>query len=405
MRLLVLLLLPFYLFAIEAKVSLELNKNQKLFVSKKTTMTLKVMSTGFQLDNLKVDFGKNKDFLIVEPSSASYNDYEDGFSVVAYEYHIYPLHAGKFTLKPWKVSFSSSLGYGMEKEHFTKQTKSFKLNVKSPKGYDFILATPSLHAKTTFDVPKKELEVGDAITRKIVLQALDVPDVLIPQISLQEFDGVQMYREEPKLEQKQDGSKLISTRVQVDHFVFKEAGEYTIKALEFPWYDTTRNQVRIEPTKRFIISVKERPKPQVYKEENQISLLPFYIAGGFIIAIVILMFVGLYFFKHFQALHVKKELLPRTPEDELKAIILACKNKHLLGVYDGFYTYAKALKMSSPSLSSIKQIHPELSATLDFLEDALSSGKFDYTTCQKELEKLHHAKEKNSALLSSLNPS
>jgi len=268
MRFIWILLLPLALFAIESKVVLKFNTHQRLFVSQKFIVQLKVMSTGFALSNLEVDFNHNNDFVIIAPESSAYSDNEGDYSVVVYEYEVYPLQKGKLTLKPWTVTYNVSMGYGQPIKHFKRATKRKVFNIRSIKGYDFLLATPSLRLTTTFSPTQSTFKVGDAIERTIVLKAVNVPDLLIPTIPLQDIEGLDIYPEEPRLSQKTvNENTLRSTRIQKETYLITHEGNYSIPKETLYWYNTRTKKVQKEESKPYSFHVVAPIKKAVQDKE------------------------------------------------------------------------------------------------------------------------------------------
>ena len=408
MRLLLFLLTPLLLFGLEAKVELQVNPDQELFVSKKLIVTLKVMSTGFKMDDLNVDFGKNQAFIIIAPESAAYTTFEDDFNVVVYEYELYPLEKGRLTLAPWTVHFSSSLGYGMKKEYFVKKSHSKRLNIRSVRGYDFLLATPKLSATTTFIAKSNTLHVGDAVSRKIVLKAYDVPDILIPNVEVEAIEGIQVYSEEPQLSQRKEQDRLISTRVQEDVFVLTKEGNYTIPSSLFYWYNTETKRVRKEYTKRFSFEVKAAPKPdEVVIKESVSNKTRLVYAAVFIGSIAALWLL----YRLYTLLRGKQrrklERYDNSSVGRLDALIRACDKKDVIAVYNGFYRWAESLGLEQVNLKMIAKRYPELTEDLDALELALNSGSYDFDRCQTDLIMIKKSLQDNvnkTVLLERINP-
>jgi len=281
-RLFLFLLLPLALFAIESKVVLEFDKTQKLFVSQKFVVQLKVMSTGFKLSNLEVDYNHNNDFVIIAPESAAYNETDGDYSVVVYEYEVYPLKKGRLTLKPWIVTYDVSMGYGMPMQHFKRKPKRKIFNIRSIKGYGFLLATPKLTLTTSFSPLQHTFKVGDAIERTIVFRAVDVPDLLIPNIPLQDIKGLEIYQEEPHLSQKIDSEgSLVATRIQKETYLFTHEGNYTIPRETLYWYNTKTKWVQKERTKRYSFSVIAPPKEEIKPPEHT-AFKKVYLLYGFL---------------------------------------------------------------------------------------------------------------------------
>ncbi len=276
MKIVFFLLLPLFLFGAKALVELEIDRAQEFFVSKKFIATLKVKTTAFSISDLAVNLEGNSDFVIMEPSSAAYiNSEEIGdeqYQYNVYEYELYPLKADGLSLKPLKVSFSVSSGYGQPKEHFSLETSQKELFVSSPKGVDgFILATPNLSIKTTYSESKKSYKLGDAITQTITMRAIDVPDVLIPKIAFSEIEGFKYYEDESRLTQEKKDKKLISQRVQSATYVFNQDGNFTIPSQSLKWYNTKTSRIVSTKTKAYSFEVIDETPKELSKKEESVS--------------------------------------------------------------------------------------------------------------------------------------
>jgi len=286
MRLVLLLLLPLLLFGAKALVELDIDRAQEFFVSKKFIATLKVKTTAFSISDLDVNLEGNNDFVIIAPSSAAYKSTEnigdEQYQYSVYEYELYPLKAGGLSLKPLKVSFNASSGYGQPKEHFELETSQKELFISSPKGVDdFILATPNFSIKTAYSQNKQSYKLGDAITQTITMKAIDVPDVLIPKVTFADIKGFKLYENETRLTQEKKDNKLISKRVQSATYVFNQDGNFTIPKQKVDWYNTLTSTIELEPTKAYSFEVIDtRPKEQNVEKKSVSYKKPLLITIG-----------------------------------------------------------------------------------------------------------------------------
>lgn len=260
MRIALLLLLPLFLFASKAFVELDIDRGQRFFVSKKFIATLKVETTAFSISNLDVNLESSDDVVVIAPSSASYKSSEEiggeRYQYSAYEYELYPLKPGGLSLKPFKVSFDVSSGYGQPREHFELQTSQKEIFVSSVKGVDgFILATPKLTVKTAYSERQKAYKLGDAITQTITISAVDVPDVLIPTLAFADIEGVKRYEDESRLSQEKKGGRLVSRRVQSATYLFNRDGNFTLPSHTLKWYDTQTSRVATARTEPYSFEV------------------------------------------------------------------------------------------------------------------------------------------------------
>ncbi|MEA1919560.1 MAG: hypothetical protein U9N52_06955 [Campylobacterota bacterium] len=292
MRLVLVLLLPLFLFASKALVELDIDRGQEFFVSKKFNATLKVKTTAFSISDLDVNLGENSDFVIVEPSSAAYISSEEigdeRYQFSVYEYGLYPLKANALSLKPFKVNFSVSSGYGQPKEHFSLETSQKELFISSPKGAKgFVLATPDLSVKTSFSDNKKSYKVGDAITQTLTIIALDVPDVLIRKVAFSEIDGFKRYENESRLSQEKKDKSLISKRTQSCTYIFKQDGNYTIPAQTIEWYNTQTFKLMSASTKAYSFEVIGEVLEESSAKEKVALQKSLYIAFGIVLFILL----------------------------------------------------------------------------------------------------------------------
>jgi len=229
------------------------------------------MSSGFSIDALEVDYSNNQDFLIIEPQSASYNESIEGFQGVVYEYEVYPLKKGKLRLKPWHINFRASMGYAQPKQTFTKTTKAIMMDISSVKGYNFLLASSSVKVKTTFDTKEHNFSVGDAITREILISAINVPDLLIAPIKTKHLRSVRIYKSEPILKQVKKNENIVASRLEKETYILNEEGNFTIESAPVKWYNVDTKKVDTEIIPAFYFSVKASEKKDGVIKEKKLS--------------------------------------------------------------------------------------------------------------------------------------
>lgn len=270
MRLSLLLLLPLFLFGIDGDIRLEVAQKQKYLVSEKILLKLHVMSTGFSMIDVRVDTGDNKDFIVLAPQSAAYvlsEELDDEtWQSSIYEYAFYPLHGGKLTLHPLKVSFKASQGYGQPVAEFSKITSSQEIEVVSPKGIkSFVLATESLQLDVEYEPQPGEIyKVGDTFSRTVTQKAKSVPDILLSPVKLANIEGLGLYAKEPKLSQDSQNASR-SERVDI---VMHKAGNYTLPAQSIYWYDSKNDRLHKEEIEAISFKVIEPIKPPKVEEKE-----------------------------------------------------------------------------------------------------------------------------------------
>ncbi|NMQ17881.1 hypothetical protein E4P82_00880 [Candidatus Competibacter phosphatis] len=84
---------------------------------------------------------------------------------------------------------------------------------------------------------------GAAFTRTITFTAPDVPGMVFPPFPAGQIDGLGIYTKRQLLDQT-DGGSLRGERRDVVTYVCKRAGEFTIPATQYTWFDLETQQLR-----------------------------------------------------------------------------------------------------------------------------------------------------------------
>jgi len=83
---------------------------------------------------------------------------------------------------------------------------------------------------------KENVMAGAAFTRTITFTAPDVPGMMFPPFPAGQIDGLGIYTKRQLLDQT-DGGSLHGERRDVVTYVCKRAGEFTIPATQYTWFD------------------------------------------------------------------------------------------------------------------------------------------------------------------------
>lgn len=247
MRINLLLLFPFLLFAMQGDVTVHIQPKERYFVSEKIVLQLDVKTTGFSVSDVRVDTSDLKDLIIVAPKSAAYVQSEEtggeSWQVAVYEYELYPLRGGEIFLAPLEVSFSGSMGYGQPKQSFTKRSEPLTLQVDSPVGTDgFVLSTPKLTLDVEYKPDPEILKVGEAFERTVTIIAVDVPDLLLPSVAIEKQEVLKVYDDEPRLSLEQGKA----SRVEHQTIIASHEGNMTLPEQKLYWFDSVNGILHAE---------------------------------------------------------------------------------------------------------------------------------------------------------------
>ena len=90
------------------------------------------------------------------------------------------------------------------------------------------------------------MKVGDAVTRRIVQRALDMPAMQLPALQFDELPGASTYAAEPLLDDRRGerGAAASATRTDAVTYVLQQPGNFELPALRLRWYDITTRKMR-----------------------------------------------------------------------------------------------------------------------------------------------------------------
>lgn len=392
--LLFLLYLPVTVLAVQGEVELAITQESKLWIGQKIVASLTVKTDAYSISDLRVDTLGNDELIIIKPESAAYKESENiddtQWQKTVFEYVIYPMRAGDITIKPFKVQFSASMGYGQPKKTFQLQTQAIPLQVAKPqgvKGNVFVLTTMEFSLQVSYKPDVEELKVGDAFERIISIRAVDVPDLLLQPVpvyqDLATNENVlfKAYRSEPVLSEQDKQGQKIATRVEQDTFVASHPGVVTLPAIAmYSWHPQQQKLSNIIiPAKTItiianpVLNTESENEQKTIKElsTDDFSKKQYYQLSGFVLAFIIVMW-WLYP-KLKKALKLRKQTYQASEAAYFKALEQSCSTGAVQPIYADFYRWAAiAMPGFQPlSFQHIRQHHPELTPALDSLEWAL----------------------------------
>ena len=170
-------------------------------------------------------------------------------------YAMFPQKSGPLSIPPVQLlgefvdpaSGMSMLGRGGKK--FRLQSEAFNVDVRPiPKAYTGKIWIPAskLTLKDTWKPDTTTVAAGDAITRTLSIKAESVSSGVLPDFD----DGVaskdfRHYPDQPVTKEDKTGSGLTSQRDQKIALIPKAPGQYTIPAIEIPWWNTAEDHMEV----------------------------------------------------------------------------------------------------------------------------------------------------------------
>lgn len=163
-------------------------------------------------------------------------------------YVIFPQRVGQLTIPPIDVPLAISTD-GRAGEGQVVTTPTVTINVVAPPGSAGVpafVSTPRLTVTEEWDGDLEDLEVGDAITRRITQSADDVFALLLPAVEFADIEGFGVYPGTPQLDDRVERGSYSAVRTDQVTYVMQAEGEYEIPAIEFHWFDLGNKEMTTE---------------------------------------------------------------------------------------------------------------------------------------------------------------
>mgnify|MGYP001818916933 CR=1 FL=1 len=160
---------------------------------------------------------------------------------------VYPQRAGDFDIPPLSLTVSVNAG-GSDSASGDITAPGVSFTAALPptlEGFDHWVAAPQFTVSQTFDRDLVDLAVGDAIERTVRFEARDVMAMMLPELPPQAAPGMAAYPLPPELENRSNRGVATARRTETVSYVLQAEGEFSLPALEFAWWDTTGNELKL----------------------------------------------------------------------------------------------------------------------------------------------------------------
>lgn len=175
-----------------------------------------------------------------------------GYNVTERRFVIFPQSSGQLTIPP--VYFNASVGRrsGINR-FFNNRATMREINLSSDVHQLTVLPRPSsfpgqtwlpaaqLTLEETWSTELDNIEVGDAVTRNVVLTTEGLSSSLLPAIIYEQQDGLKFYPDQPVREDASDSNGVIGKRSEGTAIVASQPGQYVLPEVRLPWWNTQTN--------------------------------------------------------------------------------------------------------------------------------------------------------------------
>jgi len=106
------------------------------------------------------------------------------------------------------------------------------------------VATSRLQVEENFDRELENLVPGDAITRRVMIEAEDLPALLLPALVIDKVEGLGVYPQQPRLDDINERGVVRGTRREEVTYIIEQEGRFEFPPQTFYWWDTSLGVVQ-----------------------------------------------------------------------------------------------------------------------------------------------------------------
>jgi len=315
------------------------------------------------------------------------------FSVIERKYALFPQQSGIITIEA--ISLKAQVidnrasnttlfdnFFNQARTHIKSlRSKTIKLDVKpipsNFKGKDWLPAK-SLILKDNFSEQLPKFKVGEPVTRTLSLSADGLTVGQLPEFMKFRKSTLKQYTDQPKLDEQVTYKGLKSVREEKIAIIPSKAGEYTLPAIEIPWWNTETNAMAIIKLPARSIKVapaptiaQEQPLPPVQKltphidDNHYYKLLTFIFAFAWIVTLIMWWIMAKK--PNNQAVSQEKEEKETDKRIAVKKLKQACKNNNAQEAKDALLAWAKLNSLGAISLHCAEPLQAEIQGLNKFL--------------------------------------
>lgn len=201
--------------------------------------------------------------------------------VIELQYAIYPQRSGQLVIPG--QTFSATLVDRSRNNDFlpfgprtgkVSRVKSpdIPLQVK-PKPADYPADVPWLPARAlglaeTWNPQPETSQVGDSLTRRLILKVDGLSSAQLPPLPATQVDGLRRYPDQPQMNDQKSETGIIGTREEREALVPNRAGSFDLPPLEVLWWNTQTDTLERTTLSARTLQVAENPQLQNEEQPN-----------------------------------------------------------------------------------------------------------------------------------------
>ena len=256
---------------LQAELRLSAASEEPVWVGQELELYLEMWSDGFSFGSQQFVLPEVRGgFLLAgDSSTVKLSETRAGAAWQGLRYSLlfYPQAAGSLEVPPFDVHFTARAGFGSEPAAFRFRTEPLVVEARLPPGVrpgGLVVTTSEFKLEAGWDreLPADgplPLQTGDALTLEVRRRAADVPCMVFAPLPLPEFDGLGVYPDAPRVNDRVNRGELSGERSDRITFVCQAAGHYEIPAWRVQWWDPDRQQLSEQAIPALQLEVEVNP--------------------------------------------------------------------------------------------------------------------------------------------------
>ena len=220
-------------------------------VTQRVTVTIEVATSGWFAGSSQIELPEFRHAIVLRPESFAVNSTrrERGktWTVQRLSFHIYPQRAGVYRLDALTLDVSVALD-AERRVSGELRAAALAFNTSIPDAMTSIdswVASADLKVQETYSRALSGLKVGDAIERKVVISASDLPSMMLPPLGENlATEGLAVYRQAPALEDRASRGDYRALRLESTTYLIEKPGLYQLPEQVFSYWDTAAGELR-----------------------------------------------------------------------------------------------------------------------------------------------------------------
>ncbi len=187
------------------------------------------------------------------------------YLVIERSYAIFPQQSGLMHIPPIIAearisSGSRSMFDPFQRSGQTKRVRSKALDINVagvPSNYHAKNWLPAAEIQLIEEWPQNPpiFKAGEPVTRTLTIMADGLTSAQLPELLPAAVNGLKQYPDQPVLKDNKKNNGIIGIRQEKIALIPGHAGQYTLPAIEIPWFNTTTGQIEKARIKERTISV------------------------------------------------------------------------------------------------------------------------------------------------------